>query len=144
MNQRRTHTAVSWSGVARMVPGLCALLLAGCHVGQQAQTFAPALHAAGVSATVTTPSQTLAGELLEVRDSALVVLGAQVMLVPIRVIRLAKFTATNLQIYQSVAMTPSDREQLRLLGRYPYGIPAEVLSNLLTSRKQTAIVVIEK
>ena len=60
------------------------LLLAGCRLGPQAKDFKPANEAGGVTATVRMPSQTVTGELLEVRDSAIVLLGAQVMLVPDR------------------------------------------------------------
>lgn len=129
-------TATLMRGCAAM------LLLAGCRLGPQAKDFRPANEPGGVTATVRMPSQTLTGELLEVRDSAIVVLGAQVVLVPDRAIERATFADTRLEIYRGYPLTAANRAQLRMLGRYPYGIPAEALSKLLASRNQAAIVVI--
>ncbi|HYW32140.1 MAG TPA: hypothetical protein VE869_11580 [Gemmatimonas sp.] len=120
------------------------LVLAGCRLGPQPGKFRPATQTTGISATATTPSQTVTGELLELRDSALVVLGAQLMLVPVRLIDSATFSDTRVRMYKGFPLTFPQREQLRLLSRYPYGMPEGVQAKLLTSRSQAAIVVIDR
>ena len=120
------------------------LLAAGCHIGPQAKHHAPALRATGASVTVTTAIGHISGELLELRDTALVVLAAQVTLVPIRAIEQAAFSDTRLTMDRRYALRPEEREELRLLGRYPYGIPAAAMAKLLASRGQTSILVVDR
>ncbi|MES2523399.1 MAG: hypothetical protein V4617_11920 [Gemmatimonadota bacterium] len=134
MNARSRFLGVVVAGVA----------VAACRIGPRPENFRPAMEAAGVSATVTTASQTVIAELLEVQDSALVLLGTELLLVPERLINRATFSDTRLQIYKGFPLRPNERAQLRLLSRYPYGIPSGVLPKLLDNRGQAAIVVIEK
>ncbi|MFN2565624.1 MAG: hypothetical protein ABR499_11565, partial [Gemmatimonadaceae bacterium] len=65
------------------------LALAGCVIrfGPHAGRYDPAARASGTAATVSTATLQVAGELLEVRDTGLVVLtGTHVTLVPNRLI----------------------------------------------------------
>ena len=124
---------------------LAALLLAaGCHIGPQAKNHAPALRATGATVTVTTATGNVSGELLELRDSALVVLATQVTLVPIRAIERAAFSDTRLTMDRRYVLRPEEREELRVLARYPYGIPATAMTKLLGSKGQTSILVVDR
>jgi hypothetical protein len=128
----------------RLIVIATAVLLAGCRIGGQAKDFAPAKRATGALATVTTGTTTVNGELLEFRDSALVVLAAQLTLVPMRAIQKAQFSDTRVIIESRYALRESEREELRMLARYPYGVPAVALSKLLASKGQTTIMVIDR
>ena len=120
------------------------VLLAGCRLGTHAKDFPPAQRTAGVAASVRTGSTTVNGELLELRDSALVVLGTQLTLIPIRASQRAQFSDTRVLIEPRYALRPEERQELRMLARYPYGVPDAALTKLLASKGQTAIVVVER
>ena len=120
------------------------LLLASCRLGTQAKDFPPALRTTGVAASVRTGSTTVDGELLELRDSALVVLANQLTLIPVRAIQRAQFSDTRVIVESRYALRPEERQELRMLARYPYGIPDAALAKLLASKGQTAIVVVER
>jgi hypothetical protein len=120
------------------------LLTTGCHIGPTAKRHAPATRATGATTTVSTPTRNISGELLELRDTALVVLGEQVTLIPIRVIDRAVFSDTRVTIDRRYVLRPTEREELRLLGRFPYGIPQAALSKLLASKGQTSILVVDR
>jgi hypothetical protein len=126
--------------------GASALLLAaaGCRLGTQAKDYPPALRATGSTATVTTGNGTITGELLELRDTALVVLATQVTLVPMRVIQRAQFTDTRVTIDRRYALRPTETEELRGLARYPFGTPLAAMSKLLASKGQTSIAVLDR
>lgn len=120
------------------------LLTAGCRIGPSAKRHAPALRATGATTTVSTPTQNISGELLELRDTALVVLASQVTLIPTRVIDRAVFSDTRVTIDRRYVLRPTEREELRLLGRFPYGVPQVALAKLLASKGQTSILVVDR
>lgn len=128
----RIHTSVS---------GLVALsiALAGCFMGMSSDKFTPANSPAGAELRFRTPSGTLAGELLEVRDSGVVVAPpGDMMFVSYTAIRSAVVAQTPIRFG---GRTPPQavRDRLRLLSRYPAGIPADVLEQLLAARGQQSL-----
>ena len=114
------------------------MLLAGCSVGTTVKNYAPAKGPAGaqVRLELKGPRQ-LAGELLAVEDSSLLVLSAgQFIRVPLRLIQSG--TAPKLS-FIGADLKREDRERLRLISRYPQGVSAELESRLLKAYGQTAV-----
>ncbi len=109
-------------------------------VGTSAGGFKPARSPYGVEAEIRIDGRRaprFSGELLEVRDSTLLVLrDARVTEVPISAIRAARFPQ-NIVIDRG-RISDGDREKLRLLSRYPGGLPAESVGQLLAAYGQTA------
>jgi hypothetical protein len=129
----------------RRFGALSLLALAACvlRVGPHVGTYEPATRAAGTGATLHTAASQVAGELLEVRDTAFVVLTAShVTLVPTRLITSMRFD--DLRITQPGSLTPGETRQLRLLSRFPHGMPEDAQRRLLVSRQQHALRVVDR
>jgi hypothetical protein len=111
------------------------LAAGGCvkTIGKGAEAFPVANSPAGVAASVSIRSGgMIVGELLEVRDTALVLLrGTEVVLVPNALIINVRFQGGNLR---TQSLTPEDfaARGLRLLSRYPSGISPQVMAALLS------------
>jgi len=109
---------------------------AGCvkTVGKGADSFPVANSPAGVATMVSVRTDgTITGELLEVRDTALVLRrGTEVVLVPNALIANVRFQGGDLR---ADSMTPAEflRRDLRLLSRYPSGISPAVMAALLSA-----------
>ncbi len=116
-----------------------ALSLAGCMIGNTTATFKPALSPAGVETRLRFRRGEIRGELIEVRDSGVVVAPpGDIVFVPFAVIRIATFEQTNLTY---VGSSPSGevRERMRLLSRFPGGLTPELLDRLLAMRGQQSL-----
>ena len=120
------------------------LLLActlACPVGTSVHHFEPAGSAHGVQADlrVGKHSTRVRGELLEVRDTALMLLrdGKRVTVVPIRLIRVGSFAKVDIQMMEGVRFSPADRDQLRLFSRFPGGLTPELEVQVLALYGQT-------
>jgi hypothetical protein len=120
-------------GVAMLAAGL-----ASCHTGfgPTPSTFDPAQRPEGVRATLRIEGSgaEMDGEVLEVRDSALLILAEtppRVRLVPIDRIRLAEFHQTRVRVSRGRFSTDDGRELIRRLSRFPAGLPEERLRELL-------------
>ncbi len=134
----------------------CALLivlvtLIGCTVGPSVQTFNPATNPQGIHASLLTLiGSRIEGELLEVRDSGLVVLADdELVLAPYGSIRRARFDQMRRLNFgpragltgPRIGLTDEKREELRLLSRFPQGIDGEVLNRLLAAYGQTKLTI---
>ena len=120
----------------RLFPALLAtaLVAAGCVIGPSDRTFKPAISPAGVEARLRFRKGEMRGELIEVRDSGLVVAPpADVVFVPFTAIRAATFAQTGLTPAPGIP-GPQVRERLRLLSRFPNGLPPDQLERFLASR----------
>jgi hypothetical protein len=129
----------------RYVTILSLLALTSCvfRFGQHVRDYDPATRASGTGATINTATLQVAGELLEVSDTALVVLtSSRVTLVPTRLISAMRFD--DLPISQPSSLTPEEARRLRLLSRFPYGMPDEALRRLMTSRQQPTLHIVDK
>lgn len=111
-----------------------------CPVGPSARSFPPAHSARGVIATIKfeRAKGELVGELLEVRDSTLLLLRnlARVVVVPISAIHSATFTDVG-SVIDRGQIYDSDRARLRLMSRFPDGIRPEAEAKLLSAHGQT-------
>lgn len=129
------------------MPRLIAMLLlatvaAGCRVGPRLDNYAPAQHPHGVAAQLQTGSGAVRGELLEVQDTALLLLAPEraLILVPYSQIREGSFGPAGVDI----SGTPSLRaqERLRTFSRYPQGLSPELRRQLLAAYGQAELRVI--
>jgi len=129
------------TAMRRALPFALAALLSGCYLGQTAAKFEPARGPRGVAVSITTVSRTnVFGELIEVgSESLLVDTAPAVVLVPYTAIRRAAFMQTGLFIDQGRAPSPSTREKMRLLSRFPQGLSPELRQRLLEAHGQTDV-----
>lgn len=116
------------------------LVAAGaCFAGPRARSFAPTQSARGITADLRLDRKTrIQGELLEVQDTALLVLqgNARVILVPIGRIGWGSF-AKRWMVIDYGRMSAKERERLRLVSRFPGGLTAELRARLLSAYGQT-------
>jgi hypothetical protein len=119
-----------------------ALSLGACFTGPAATEYAPALSPAGVRMSVRVGRDDIRAELLETRDSGIVVLAPDVIaFIPFSAIR--DFTlAQERSRYAGGIPTPAVREHLRLRSRFPHGLSPEQLARLLAAQRQDAVRVI--
>jgi hypothetical protein len=116
-------------------------LVQGCRYGMSVKNFPAAQGPKGVMVQVTT-EQPFSGELIEVRDTGLVVLTD-------RTLRLLPYSAIvsshidNMSSQYAVrnrrAPNPDARERLRLLSRFPQGLTPDLLQALLATYQQTEL-----
>jgi len=122
----------------RIALGSAALLTGACFTGPSATSYYGVASAGGIKATIQLPHGRTKGELLEVRDSALVLLdGCKVNVVPFAVIRASKFSGINPE-YRSGMPSSSARAELSTLSRFPGGAPKEVIDHYLQCASMTA------
>jgi hypothetical protein len=118
--------------------------LAACTLGPSAARHPLGRYAGGAEATLRTAGTRVSGELLEVQDTALLVLrdGERLTLVPYRLIRdgRVRFAAGSLRNggTPDVAL----RQRLRRFSRFPQGVGMPLLQQLLTIYGQPAVDVI--
>lgn len=114
------------------------IVLAGCQMGMWSEKFVPAGSPAGAELRFRTRAGNQVGELLEVRDSGVVVAPpGDIMFVPFAAIRGAVVAQTSIRFNGT---PPQEvRERMRLLSRYPAGIPAQALERLLALRGQQTL-----
>ena len=114
------------------------LFCAGCYHGQRLATFGPAQSPAGIFSDLRLRQTRVRGELLEVQDSALVVVTseAKVMLVYFDDLRSWRFGDKGAFVGDGGDI-PVDR--LRSFSRYPAGMTPDVRAQLLSAYGQTEI-----
>lgn len=103
------------------------ILTTSCHTGPSAKKFGPVQKGGGTTVTIRLlHRERLRGELVEVRDSGLMLLnGCTLTAVPFSSIRDTHFDGIDPE-YGSSWPSPSERAELQLLSRFPSGIPAAV------------------
>ena len=109
--------------------GAAAVIATACHTGPSAKSYYGVKEGRGIRVKlVVGRKERKDGEVLEVRDSTLVVLGTgcAVSFVPFATIREAAFKGIN-PAYEKGWPTPDERAELRMLSRYPGGMPQSVL-----------------
>jgi hypothetical protein len=114
---------------------------AGCAVGPTTRNFGPAAGPRGIAADLRVrwgPTGRIQGEVLEVQDTALVLLSAnRVVLVPIRAIGVGKFSRRGTLIEEG-RVSRRSLDRLRIVSRFPAGLTPEVRARLLAAYGQTA------
>lgn len=117
-----------------------AIAITGCHFGATPQSFAPAQGPAGVVVTIELSHGTMEAELLDVRDSALVVLNQDhVVLVPYRAIGHATFLDTSEKLSHGKTPSAPTRAALRSLSRFPQGLTPALEQRLLLAYHETVM-----
>jgi hypothetical protein len=128
----------------------------GCAYGMTSEKFRPAQDPHGIETRITTSAAEFAGELIEIRAAGLVLLSEHVMslprsgtttaerrlrLIPYGAIQASRFEQLDPRLYIIDGRTPPDKERdrLRLVSRFPQGLSAEVLSQLLKAYGQTEL-----
>jgi hypothetical protein len=127
---------------------------AACSYGMTAEKFRPATDPHGVMATITTAVGELRGEVIELQDAGLVILSSRIgqtdertlRLVPYAAVRTSKFEQldSRYSIRDGSAPAGNVRERLRLVSRFPHGMSAAVLAELLKANGQTELAGIER
>lgn len=130
--------------MARMVIVLAAAaLVGGCFTGPSASGFTPAVSGHGVDGQWQVGRRKIRGELLELRDSAYVVInGEGLFLVPFPAVDGASFSGLG-----SSGGGAPDAEwspRLRLVSRFPRGMSDRALAMLLGAARQSELVVVRR
>ena len=123
-----------------------ALAPTGCLIGPTAGGFAPANGPAGVTVQLQTMRRhKLTGELLEVRDTAILLLaGDTVRLVPFRAVRLAAVRQRgNLEFGEGETPDASTLYRLRQVARFPVGLTPDLAQKLLAAHGQREPLAVE-
>lgn len=111
---------------------------AACHSGPSATTFGPAIGPRGIEADLRGLGLRIQGELLEVQDSALLVLQRdEVILVALRQIGIGGFRQRGVLIQRGRFVRGRSAAELRLVSRYPQGLTPELRARLLAAHGQT-------
>ena len=124
------------------------LALNACHVGPSAENFAPAIGPDGIWADLRLKGVRVEGELLEVKDSGLLVLWKKrvtagqrqprvVTFVPLAAIRRGSFDRYGTLIVDGAPVAKGALQRLRLVSRFPKGLNPEIRAALLTVHGQT-------
>ena len=126
--------------IASIPAAAMALTLAACTLGSRPATFGPAQSPRGIEARITPwalhyTAATIAGELLSVTDSGLVLLSADRRLLHAHwpALQSARFRQLGVRLDNGNAPDHRACERLRLVSRYPQGLSAELASRLLAS-----------
>ena len=131
--------------MSRLSLVLLSLWSTGCCFGRTPATYPSAQSPRGTAVTITTTRDVaLVGELLAVTDTALVVYGPPgIVLAPYVAMREAWFPDLGLRLRSRV---PDARqaERLRLHSRFPQGIGADLLQQLLERYEQPELVVVRE
>jgi hypothetical protein len=140
-----------------MIRVLIALVLvsaaAACSYGMTAEKFRPATDPHGVMARITTSDSELGGEVIELQDEGLIIFSSRIgqkdermlRLIPYATVRTSKFEQldSRYSIRDGRAPAGDVRERLRLVSRFPHGMSAAVLAELLKANGQTELAGIE-
>lgn len=116
------------------------LVVLGCAVGPTTRKFAPANGPQGIMADLRVkwgPKGRVQGELLEVQDTALMILSSsRLVLVPLRVIRMGRFPGRGTLIENGRARRRT-LDRLQLVSRFPDGMKPDIRARLLAAYGQT-------
>jgi len=113
----------------------------GCFTGPSVGNFRPAVSGHGVETDIRLRTARVQGELLEVRDTAYVVIGDDgVLLVPFSAVRATHFSGVD--DTGAGAPDPALAETLKLMSRFPRGIPRQALEQILADARQTSLKVV--
>ena len=135
---------------------LLASATSGCAFGMTADKFVPGRGPEGIRSEVTTSSARFDGELIAVRDDALLLLASvaapgggtpappnasrMVRLIPFTAIVSAQFhqLGPRFQIRRGRAPSGRVKERLRLVSRFPHGMSPAIEADLLKAYGQSA------
>jgi hypothetical protein len=113
--------------------------LTACRTSPSPHDYLPAVEPSGIRGDLKTTFErnALRVELLAVDDSSYVVLSRdRVAVAPFRIVERAVFEPIGTTTKDGRAPSSSHRSQLKYASRFPYGIPAPVMSRLLEKSGQ--------
>lgn len=114
------------------------LSLGGCFVGPSVGGFPPAQGPEGIAADLHLKDARVRGELLEVQDTAIVVLREQrVVFVPLEAIDYGTFRQRGTLIVDGRFFDEAAAAKLRLVSRFPAGLSPERRAALLAAYGQS-------
>jgi hypothetical protein len=124
-----------------MLYAMLSLMTAACTLGPRADRLALATEPRGARVELRTHAARLAGELLEMQHSALVMLTEEkrVTFVPFEVIRDVRVETITGRMESMRLRSARQREEVRLLSRFPHGISDELRTRLLRKHNQSAL-----
>ena len=119
------------------------LVFAACYHGPSIYTFDPVRRPTGVDADLRLKKQRVSGELLEVQDSAVIVLtdSKRVVLVPLRAVQAGLFDKLGTLLIEGLD-PHSALAKLRSFSRFPFGLTPELRARLLAAYGQTELEVV--
>jgi hypothetical protein len=121
-------------------PVVLVIVCAGCAVGAKLEKFSLAHGPEGATAEISTGTQVVQGELLEVRPDGMLLLTPlrpaghserRLVVVGYDVPREARFPGVRETLPRGSAPGAAQRERLRLVSRFPQGVSADLLKRLL-------------
>lgn len=124
--------------VSRLGLALGAVVFVGaCHfTGPSAGSFTPAVSGHGVNTQLRLGGRRIEGELLQIRDTAYVLMAVEgILIVPFAAVDKAQFE--NLGSIGRGAPDPEWRDRLQLASRFPDGMSDDALEQLLACTKQS-------
>ena len=114
-----------------------------CHIGTSVNSFAPAVRPHGVEVEMHSRNEVFQAEVLAVSDTGLLLARDSVLLfAPYGAIRQATFRQLDLVLEDGERPDSADRETLRLISRFPQGVPPERLQALLVAYHQDSLRVV--
>ena len=128
--------------IGLLILAVFSFLANGCSFGMTALKYPPAQGPTGVIMRVKTAQGQLSGELIEVRDSGIVVLAdRKLRLLPYTVILSSEVdrTPSRYAISHQTVPKPNVQAHLRLLSRFPQGLSPELMQQLLEAFGQTEL-----
>jgi hypothetical protein len=124
-----------------LITALCSV--ACFHIGPSAENFPLASRPNGATVTVQTAGQTVAGELLAVRDDGVVILrGSKLAFAPFADLRSVDVAELAEYSIGAGAPSPERRAKLNVLSRYPQGISAALQQKLFAQSGQAELEVL--
>jgi hypothetical protein len=114
-------------------------LLNGCRYGVTVESFPPARTPRGVMTNITSDRGKFSAELIEVRDTGIVILAeTRFRLLPYSIIVSSRTEGLNRDYAFGGRSSPTaeTRDRLRLVSRFPQGLTPELLQKLLEANGQ--------
>lgn len=121
------------------------LVLSGCMIGPSIHNARQARNPTGARSVLTLEMHTVDGELIALRDEALVILSREeLFLVPLGLIRSGRFSGSGTpRITSSRPPNVIELDRLRQSSRYPHGLSEEVQQRLLDEYGQDELTVVQ-
>ena len=132
------------TAIRHVLIGVATVVVAACYTGPSAASYAPAHDPAGARVKLKLTKGSMRGELLEVRDSALVVWnGCHMSLVLFSAIEEASFGGPD-TYYEGGRPARESLLLMRMLSRFPGGMPKGVEADLLKCSGEAAPAVVSR
>jgi hypothetical protein len=117
----------------------------GCAIGPSVERYAPAHSREGITVEVRTAERFAMGELIDVRDTALVTLAdGDLVLIPWRVMKEVRFGGFRGFPQKGVDLGAGHRAIVRRVSRFPQGMSPEIEARFLAELGRPALRVFDR